>query len=142
MITNNGERKPNSGASKAAQANKRAQEQGKRRTEAERKKQANASTATKAATSTPSVSASTASSGTLTTPGPISQARHNSRRSIDVSGKTARSGFSVRAGCFLYRLYRTANRPRRAGIRDMTSSKSNPSTQQAMASPMPTVKAL
>ena len=43
---------------------------------------------------------------------------------------------------FACRLYRTASRPRRAGIRGMTSSRSNPSTQQAMASPMPTVRGI
>lgn len=87
MITNNGERKPNSGASKAAQANKRAQEQGKRRTEAERKKQANASIATKA-TSAPKVSQSASTGGTLTTvkQNPSSSSRSSSSRSSSSSG--------------------------------------------------------
>lgn len=82
MITNNGERKPNFGASKAAQANKRAQEQGKRRTEAERKKQANAPIATKA-TSAPKVSRSASTGGTLTTvkQNPSSSSSNSSRSS-------------------------------------------------------------
>lgn len=93
MITNNGERKPNSGASKAAQANKRAQEQGKRRTEAERKKQANAPIATKA-TSAPKVSQSTSTGGTLTT---VKQNPSSSSRSSSSSSSSRSSGTSKKA---------------------------------------------
>lgn len=93
MITNNGERKPNSGASKAAQANKRAQEQGKRRTEAERKKQANASIATKA-TSAPKVSQSASTGGTLTT---VKQNPSSSSRSSSSSSSSRSSGTSKKA---------------------------------------------
>lgn len=93
MITNNGERKPNSGASKAAQANKRAQEQGKRRTEAERKKQANAPIATKA-TSAPKVSQSASTSGTLTT---VKQNPSSSSRSSSSSSSSRSSGTSKKA---------------------------------------------
>lgn len=93
MITDNGERKPNSGASKAAQANKRAQEQGKRRTEAERKKQANASIATKA-TSAPKVSQSASTGGTLTT---VKQNPSSSSRSSSSSGSSRSSGTSKKA---------------------------------------------
>lgn len=92
MITNNGERKPNSGASKAAQANKRAQEQGKRRTETERKKQANASIATKA-TSAPKVSQSASTGGTLTTvkQNPSSNSRSSSSSRSSGTSKKALS---------------------------------------------------
>lgn len=93
MITNNGERKPNSGASKAAQANKRAQEQGKRRTEAERKKQANASIATKA-TSAPKVNQSASTGGTLTT---VKQNPSSSSRSSSSSSSSRSSGTSKKA---------------------------------------------
>lgn len=93
MITNNGERKPNSGASKAAQANKRAQEQGKRRTEAERKKQANAPIATKAA-SAPKVSQSASTGGTLTT---VKQNPSSSSRSSSSSSSSRSSGTSKKA---------------------------------------------
>ena len=93
MITNNGERKPNSGASKAAQANKRAQEQGKRRTEAERKKQANAPIATKA-TSAPKVSRSASTGGTLTT---VKQNPSSSSRSSSSSSSSRSSGTSKKA---------------------------------------------
>ena len=93
MITNNGERKPNSGASKAAQANKRAQEQGKRRTEAERKKQANAPIATKA-TSAPKVSQSASTGGTLTT---VKQNPSSSSRSSSSSSSSRSSGTSKKA---------------------------------------------
>lgn len=93
MITNNGERKPNSGASKAAQANKRAQEQGKRRTEAERQKQANAPIATKA-TSAPKVSQSASTGGTLTT---VKQNPSSSSRSSSSSGSSRSSGTSKKA---------------------------------------------
>lgn len=93
MITNNGERKPNSGASKAAQANKRAQEQGKRRTEAERKKQANAPIATKA-TSAPKVSHSASTGGTLTT---VKQNPSSSSRSSSSSSSSRSSGTSKKA---------------------------------------------
>lgn len=85
MITNNGERKPNSGASKASQAKKRAQEQGKRRTEAERKKQANASIATKA-TSAPKVSQSASTGGTLTT---VKEAKKSSSSKSSSSSSSA-----------------------------------------------------
>lgn len=91
MITNNGERKPNSGASKAAQANKRAQEQGKRRTEAERKKQANAPIATKA-TSAPKVSQSASTGGTLTT---VKQNRSSSSSSSSRSSGTSKKALSA-----------------------------------------------
>lgn len=68
MITNNGERNPNAGKSKAEQANKKAQEQGKARTEAERKKQSNASGASKVpSSSAPTTSGSSSKSGTLPT---------------------------------------------------------------------------
>lgn len=93
MITNNGERKPNSGSSKAAQANKRAQEQGKRRTEAERKKQANAPIATKA-TSAPKVSQSASTGGTLTT---VKQNPSSSSRSSSSSSSSRSSGTSKKA---------------------------------------------
>lgn len=93
MITNNGERKPNFGASKAAQANKRAQEQGKRRTEAERKKQANAPIATKA-TSAPKVSQSASTGGTLTT---VKQNPSSSSRSSSSSSSSRSSGTSKKA---------------------------------------------
>lgn len=93
MITNNGERKPNSGASKAAQANKRAQEQGKRRTEAERKKQANAPIATKA-TSAPKVSRSASTGGTLTT---VKQSPSSNSRSSSASSSSRSSGTSKKA---------------------------------------------
>lgn len=93
MITNNGERKPNSGASKAAQANKRAQEQGKRRTEAERKKQANAPIATKAA-SAPKVNQSASTGGTLTT---VKQNPSSSSRSSSSSSSSRSSGTSKKA---------------------------------------------
>lgn len=91
MITNNGERKPNSGASKAAQANKRAQEQGKRRTEAERKKQANAPIATKA-TSAPKVSQSASTGGTLTT---VKQNPSSSSSSSSRSSGTSKKALSA-----------------------------------------------
>lgn len=91
MITNNGERKPNSGASKAAQANKRAQEQGKRRTEAERKKQANAPIATKA-TSAPKVSRSASTGGTLTT---VKQNPSSSSSSSSRSSGTSKKALSA-----------------------------------------------
>lgn len=91
MITNNGERKPNSGASKAAQANKRAQEQGKRRTEAERKKQANAPIATKAA-SAPKVSQSASTGGTLTT---VKQNPSSSSSSSSRSSGTSKKALSA-----------------------------------------------
>lgn len=92
MITNNGERKPNSGASKVAQANKRAQEQGKRRTETERKKQANAPIATKA-TSAPKVSQSASTGGTLTTvkQNPPSNSRSSSSSRSSGTNKKALS---------------------------------------------------
>lgn len=93
MITNNGERKPNSGASKAAQANKRAQEQGKRRTEAERKKQANAPIAKKA-TSAPKVSQSASTGGTLTT---VKQNPSSSSRSSSASSSSRSSGTNKKA---------------------------------------------
>ena len=93
MITNNGERKPNSGSSKAAQANKRAQEQGKRRTEAERKKQANAPIATKA-TSAPKVSQSASTGGTLTT---VKQNPSSSSRSSSSSSSSRSSGTGKKA---------------------------------------------
>lgn len=91
MITNNGERKPNFGTSKAAQANKRAQEQGKRRTEAERKKQANAPIATKA-TSAPKVSRSASTGGTLTT---VKQNRSSSSSSSSRSSGTSKKALSA-----------------------------------------------
>lgn len=91
MITNNGERKPNSGASKAAQANKRAQEQGKRRTETERKKQANAPIATKS-TSAPKVSQSTSTGGTLTT---VKQNPSSSSSSSSRSSGTSKKALSA-----------------------------------------------
>ena len=93
MITNDGERKPNSGASKAAQANKRAQEQGKRRTEAERKKQANAPIAKKA-TSAPKVSQSASTGGTLTT---VKQNPSSSSRSSSASSSSRSSGTNKKA---------------------------------------------
>ena len=61
MITNNGERNPNLGKSKAEQANRRAQEQGRARTAAERQRQARSQVA-----STPKVSQSSSTGGTLT----------------------------------------------------------------------------
>ena len=91
MITDNGERKPNSGASKAAQANKRAQEQGKRRTEAERKKQANAPIAKKA-TSAPKVSQSASTGGTLTT---VKQNPSSSSSSSSRSSGTSKKALSA-----------------------------------------------